>query len=230
MVARHGSTDGGSVIRVLLVEDDKAIAGRLLDGLAEAGFVTDHIENGEDACAMGRDHHYDVAILDLGLPGLGGLGVLEYWRGSGRNFPVLILTAQGSWSEKVKGLNAGADDYIGKPFHMLEIIARIHALVRRSAGVSHPVLTHKDVTLDTIAGRVYVAGHPVSLTAHELRMLSYFLLRPGRLVSQRDLAQHLYTLDAEAESNTIEVYVARLRKKLGKDFITTLRGLGYRLD
>ena len=214
----------------MLVEDDEDIAARLTSGLEAAGFVVDRIANGEDACSLGRAQEFDAAILDLGLPGVGGLEVLQKWRGNGVMMPVLILTAHGTWSEKVRGLNAGADDYITKPFHIPEVVARLRALTRRMSGAAHPLLSHKNVTLDTVAGKASVDGHAIALTALELRMLTYFLLRVGRIVSQKELAEHLYSLDESAESNTMEVYVARLRKKLGRDLITTVRGLGYRMD
>lgn len=221
---------GGVVIRILLVEDDDVIAKRLISGLESAGFVVDRITNGEDAWPLGRENQYDAAVLDLGLPGIGGLEVLQNWRAAGITMPVLILTARGTWPEKVRGLNAGADDYIGKPFHLPEVVARLRALTRRTSGAAHPVLSHKNITLDTIAGKATVAGQSIALTALELRMLTYFLLRVGRIVSQKELADHLYSLEDEVESNTIEVYVARLRKKLGRHSITTVRGLGYRMD
>ena len=201
-----------------------------MGGLVAAGFVVDCVANGEDARSLGCDQQFDAAILDLGLPGVPGLDVLQAWRAAGVTMPVLILTARGAWPEKVKGLNAGADDYISKPFHIPEIVARLRALTRRTSGAAHPLLSHKNITLDTIAGKATVDGHSVMLTALELRMLTYFILRVGRIVSQKELVEHLYNLDESAESNTIEVYVARLRKKLGREFITTVRGLGYRMD
>lgn len=221
---------GGATIRILLVEDDEGIAARLVSGLASAGFVVDHVSSGEDACFLGRDQQFDAAILDLGLPGVAGLDVLQSWRAAGVAMPVIILTARGSWSEKVRGLNAGADDYISKPFHMPEVVARVRALTRRTSGAAHPLLQHKNITLDTIGGKATVDGQSVFLTSLELRMLTYFMLRAGRIVSQKELAEHLYNSDDSTESNTIEVYVARLRKKLGREFITTVRGLGYRMD
>ena len=214
----------------MLVEDDENIAARLGSGLEAAGFVVDRIANGEDACLLGQDQQFDAAILDLGLPGVGGLEVLQAWRSAGVAMPVLILTARGAWPEKVRGLNAGADDYISKPFHMPEVVARLRALTRRTSGAAHPLLSHNNITLDTISGKATVDGKSVALTALELRMLTYFILRVGRIVSQKELGEHLYNLDEGAESNTIEVYVARLRKKLGREFITTVRGLGYRMD
>ncbi|WP_348533039.1 MULTISPECIES: response regulator transcription factor [unclassified Hyphomicrobium] len=215
---------------MLLVEDDGAIAERLATALETAGFVVDHVSNGADACSLALDQSFDAAVLDLGLPGMDGLEVLQSWRAAGISMPVLILTARGAWPEKVKGLNAGADDYISKPFHAPEIVARLRALTRRTSGAAHPLLSHKNITLDTVAGKATVDGHSTTLTALELRMLTYFMLRIGRIVSQKELVEHLYNLDDGAVSNTIEVYIARLRKKFGRDFITTVRGLGYRMD
>jgi len=216
-------------IRILLIEDDDDIAGRIISGLRPEGFVVDRACDGEDGVIMGIEEQFDAAILDLGLPKMQGLEVLRKWRAQKCELPVLILTAQGTWTEKVEGLNAGADDYITKPFHIPEVIARLRALIRRKSGSASPILAHKDVCLDTAAGKVTVAGKEVELTASELRMLTYFMHRPGRVISQTELTEHLYSLEEMAESNTIEVYVSRLRRKLGRDFITTVRGLGYRL-
>jgi two-component system OmpR family response regulator len=179
---------------------------------------------------MGAHDQFDAAILDLGLPNMQGLAVLRKWRAAKRDMPVLILTAHGTWTEKVEGLNAGADDYITKPFHIPEVVARLRALIRRKSGAANPVLTHKGITLDTVAGKATAGGKAVELTASELRMLTYFMHRVGRVISQNELMEHLYALEESAESNTIEVYVSRLRRKLGRDSITTVRGLGYRMD
>lgn len=214
----------------MLVEDDDDIAGRLVSGLRPAGFVVDRAKNGEDGVVMGLEDQFDAAILDLGLPKMQGLAVLRKWRGEKCDMPVLILTAQGTWTEKVEGLNSGADDYITKPFHIPEVVARLRALIRRKSGIANALLTHKDISLDTVAGKVSVGGKPVDLTASELRMLMYFMHRPGRIISQGELTEHLYALEETAESNTIEVYISRLRRKLGRDVITTVRGLGYRMD
>lgn len=221
---------GRFAIRILLVEDDDDIAGRLATGLRPAGFVVDRAKSGEDGYAMGAHDQFDAAILDLGLPQMQGLTVLRKWRAEKRAMPVLILTAHGTWTEKVEGLNAGADDYITKPFHIPEVIARLRALIRRKSGAASPVLDHKNISLDTVAGKATVGGREVELTASELRMLTYFMHRPGRVISQGELTEHLYALDESAESNTIEVYISRLRRKLGRDVITTVRGLGYRMD
>ena len=212
-----------------MVEDDPEIARRLSEGLGEAGFVVEHAANGRMGAALGSSEDYDAAILDLGLPDMQGVEVLKQWRDSGRPLPVLILTARGSWSEKVEGLNAGADDYITKPFHVQEVAARLRALIRRSAGSAQPTLKHGDVELSPAAGVVTAAGKEVELTAAEFKLLNYFMHRQGRVISQAELLEHLYSYDQDRDPNTIEVYVGRLRKKLGRDVIKTLRGLGYRL-
>jgi two-component system OmpR family response regulator len=217
-------------MRILLVEDDEDIAQRLTAGLTQAGFTVERADNGADGYTMGLDETYAAAVLDLGLPEMQGIDVLKRWRSAGRKLPVLILTARGTWAEKVDGLNAGADDYVTKPFHVPEVAARLKALVRRSSGLASAVLTHRGLELDTGSNRVMLNGTPVDLTASELKMLTYFLHRIGRIVSQAELTEHLYALDESRESNTIEVYISRLRRKLGAGFITTIRGLGYRMD
>ena len=217
-------------MRILLVEDDEDIAQRLIAGLTQAGFTVERADNGTDGYTMGLDETYAAAVLDLGLPEMQGIDVLKRWRSAGRKLPVLILTARGTWAEKVDGLNAGADDYVTKPFHVPEVAARLKALVRRSAGLASAVLTHRGIELDTGSNRVMLNGTPVELTASELKILTYFLHRIGRIVSQAELIEHLYALDESRESNTIEVYISRLRRKLGADLITTVRGLGYRMD
>lgn len=217
-------------MRVLLIEDDDEIAKRLIGGLTPAGFTVERANNGIDGYDLGRDPTYAAAILDLGLPEMEGLAVLKKWRAEGSQLPVLILTARGTWAEKVDGLNAGADDYVSKPFHVPEVAARLKALIRRSSGIASSLLTHRDIAVDTASGRVTKAGVSVDLTAHELKMLTYFLHRVGRIVPQAELVEQLYTLDGSRESNTIEVYVSRLRRKFGADLIKTVRGLGYRMD
>lgn len=214
----------------MLVEDDNEIASRLMTGLVSAGFVIERADNGADGYHMGKDEQYDVVILDLGLPQMQGLDVIKRWRKEGLLMPVLVLTARGTWSEKVEGLNSGADDYITKPFNIPEVAARLKALIRRNAGLANSVITHGKIALDTAAGQVTVEGRPVEFTARELQMLNYFMHRKGRIVSQSELADHLYTLDDIRELNTIEVYISRLRRKLGAGFIKTIRGLGYRLE
>ena len=217
-------------MRILLVEDDDEIAKRLTTGLSQAGFTVERADNGTDGYTMGLDEEYAAAVLDLGLPEMQGIDVLKRWRSAHRALPVLILTARGTWAEKVDGLNAGADDYVTKPFHVPEVAARLRALVRRASGLASAVLTHRGIELDTGSGSVLLNGTPVKLTAREMKMLTYFLHRIGRIVSQAELAEHLYALVDSRESNTIEVYVSRLRRKLGADIITTVRGLGYRMD
>ena len=189
----------------------------------------EHAAKGKIGFELGRSESYDAAILDLGLPDMKGLDVLKGWRESGCDMPVLVLTARGSWTEKVEGLNAGADDYVAKPSHVQEISARLRALMRRAAGRAAPVLTHNDVELSPVSKTVTVAGDSVDLTAQEFRILNYFMHRPGRLISQNELIEHIYPLEEQRDPNTIEVYIARLRRKLGRDIIRTQRGLGYRL-
>lgn len=217
-------------MRILLVEDDEDIAQRLSAGLTQAGFTVERADNGTDGYTMGLDETYAAAVLDLGLPQMQGIDVLKRWRSAGRKLPVLILTARGTWAEKVDGLNAGADDYVTKPFHVPEVAARLKALIRRSSGLASAVLTHRGIELDTGSNCVMLNGTSVELTASELKILTYLLHRTGRIVSQAELIDHLYTLDESRESNTVEVYISRLRRKLGADLITTVRGLGYRMD
>jgi two-component system, OmpR family, response regulator len=217
-----------AVIRILLVEDNPDLSRRLTEGLRGAGFVVEHAADGEMGHRLGRSEAFDAAILDLGLPDMQGVELLKSWRQAGREMPVLILTARGSWTEKVEGLNAGADDYITKPSHIQEIAARLRALIRRSAGRSSSTLVHNNIELSPASGTVTVAGQPVELTAQEFRILNYFMHRRGHVISQSQLLDHLYSLGTERDPNTIEVYVARLRRKLGRDAIKTLRGLGYR--
>jgi two-component system OmpR family response regulator len=218
-----------AIIRILLVEDDPELARRLADALGGEGFVVEHAAKGHLGFDLGRTESYDAAILDLGLPDMSGLDVLQQWRKAGCEMPVLILTARGSWTEKVEGLNTGADDYISKPCHVQEITARLRALIRRSAGRGSPVLVHNDVELSPVSRTVSVAGEIVDLTAQEFRILNYFMHRPSRSISQNELIEHLYPLEEQRDPNTIEVYIARLRKKLGRDIIKTQRGFGYRL-
>jgi two-component system, OmpR family, response regulator len=215
-------------MRILLVEDNPDLAQRLVEGLRGAGFAVDHAADGETGYKLGHTETFDAIILDLGLPDVQGVDVLNRWRQAGREVPVLILTARGSWTEKVEGLNAGADDYITKPCHIQELAARLRALIRRSAGKPTPTLVYNDIELSPASGTVMVAGKPVDLTAQEFRMLNYFMHRRGRVISQSELLDHLYSIETERDPNTVEVYVARLRRKLGRDAIRTLRGMGYR--
>lgn len=185
--------------------------------------------DGEEARHLGAVHDYDGVVLDLGLPGMAGLDVLKAWRGADRSMPVLILTARTGWVERVNGLNAGADDYLEKPFQAQELVARMRSLTRRAAGRSSPVLRHGAIELDTSTGVVTVDGKEASMTAQELRVLSYLMHRQGRVVSQSELVEHVYPANDERDANTIEVYISRLRKKLGPDLVRTVRGLGYKL-
>ncbi len=185
--------------------------------------------DGDLGCYMGETQAYDAVVLDLGLPKLPGIEVLKRWRAAGRLMPVLVLTARGTWTERVAGLNAGADDYLGKPFHDAEVVARLRALIRRAGGVADSVLRHGDIVLDPASGALTLAGAAVEITAYELRVLTYLMHRAGRIVSQADLLDHIYPGETARETNTIEVYIARLRKKIGRDVIRTVRGLGYRL-
>jgi two-component system, OmpR family, response regulator len=216
-------------MRLLLVEDEAALREPLRAGMADAGYAVDAADNGRDALHLGLHEPYDAVVLDLGLPQLDGLSVLREWRQSGRTMPVLILTARDGWHEKVTGIDAGADDYLTKPFHLEELLARIRALIRRARGLASPLLQHGALVLDTRSGRVSVNGQPVVLTAHEFRLLSYLMHRPGTVVSRSELTEHLYAQDFDRDSNTIEVFVGRLRRKLPPATIETVRGLGYRL-
>ena len=216
-------------MRVLLVEDEPTLAAQLRQVLADAGYAVDQASDGREAWYLGGVQTYDVIVLDLGLPVLDGLTVLQRWRSEGLNTPVLILTARDQWHEKVAGIDAGADDYLTKPFHSEELLARVRALIRRAHGLASAVLQHGPLQLDTRSGRVSVHGQAVSLTAQEFKLLSYLLHHPGELVTRGELTEHLYAQDHERDSNTIEVFVARLRKKLPEGLIETVRGLGYRL-
>lgn len=216
-------------MRILLVEDDEALCSQLRAALQDAGHIAEVAHNGRDALFMGDTEDFDAVVLDLGLPQLDGLTVLQRWRAAGRTMPVLILTARDNWSEKVAGIDAGADDYLTKPFHLEELLARLRALMRRAAGQASALLQCGTVSLDTRSGRVTVGGQPVALTSHEHRVLEYLMHRPGAVVSRSELTEHIYSQDHDRDSNTIEVFVARLRKKLPEGLIETVRGLGYRL-
>ena len=216
-------------MRILLVEDEPLLRAPLRTGLEAAGYAVDEADNGRDAHFLGDTETFDAVILDLGLPVLDGLSVLKRWRDAGRTMPVLILTARDNWSEKVAGIDAGADDYLTKPFHMEELLARLRALIRRSSGLASPVLQCGELSLDTRSGRVTLAGQPVTLTSHEHKVLDYLMHRPGAVVSRTELTEHIYAQDFDRDSNTIEVFVGRLRKKLPAEMIETVRGMGYRL-
>ncbi|SNS37667.1 MULTISPECIES: response regulator transcription factor [unclassified Azospirillum] len=216
-------------MRLLVVEDDPQLRAQLRAALEAAPYAVDTAPDGEEAAFMGETEPYDAVVLDLGLPKRDGLSVLRGWRAAGRSMPVLILTARGTWQEKVEGMDAGADDYLAKPFRMEELLARVRALIRRAGGQAAAEITCGLVALDTRAGRVTVAGQPVTLTAHELRVLSYLMHHQGRVISRTELTEHVYAQDFDRDSNTIEVFIGRLRRKLGVDVIHTERGLGYRL-
>ncbi|MDP3812144.1 MAG: response regulator transcription factor [Hydrogenophaga sp.] len=216
-------------MRILLVEDDPTLRGLLRVGLQEAGYAVDEADNGRDAHFLGDTEAFDAVVLDLGLPVLDGFSVLKRWRSAGRVVPVLILTARDNWSEKVAGIDAGADDYLTKPVHMEELLARLRALIRRASGLASPVLQYGELALDTRSGRVTLQGQTVALTSHEYKVLDYLMHRPGAVVSRTELTEHIYAQDFERDSNTIEVFVGRLRKKLPPALIETVRGQGYRL-
>lgn len=216
-------------MRLLLVEDDPTLRTQLRAGLEESGYVVDVADNGRDAQHLGETEPFDAVVLDLGLPVIDGLTVLRRWREAGRSMPVLILTARDNWHEKVAGIDAGADDYLAKPFHMEELLARLRALIRRAQGLASPLLHSGALSLDTRSGRFTHDGQTLSLTSQEHRLLAYLMHRPGVIVSRTELTEHLYAQDFDRDSNTIEVFVARLRKKLPPGFIETVRGMGYRL-
>ena len=214
-------------MRLLVVEDDPDLNRQLVTALTEAGYVTDSALDGEEGHFLGDTEPYDAVVLDLGLPVMDGVSVLENWRRDGRMMPVLILTARDRWSDKVAGFDAGADDYVAKPFHMEEVLARLRALLRRSAGHATSDLQCGPIMLDTKSARVTVDGNAVKLTSLEYRLLAYMMHHKGRVISRTELVEHLYDQDFDRDSNTIEVFVGRVRKKLGVDHIQTVRGLGY---
>ena len=218
-------------MRVLIVEDEPILAAQLRVALTSAGYAVDHAANGVDALHLGGDLAvpYDAVVLDLGLPQMDGLSVLKAWRAASCAMPVLILTARDSWHEKVAGIDAGADDYLTKPFHLEELLARLRALIRRSGGHASTELCCGGVLLDTRQCRVSVGGRVLALTGHEYRVLAYLMHRAGQVVSRSELSEHIYAQDADRDSNTVEVFVARLRKKLPAGCIETMRGLGYRM-
>lgn len=217
------------MVRILLVEDDPELSRQLKSALGHAGYVVDHAPDGEEASFLGETEPYDAIILDLGLPKIDGATVLEGWRRRHLSTPVLILTARGSWSEKVAGFDAGADDYLTKPFHTEELLARLRALVRRSAGHATPSLRCGALDLDPKAARATVGGEPLRLTSLEYRLLHYLMLHQGKVINRTELVEHLYDQDFDRDSNTIEVFIGRLRKKIGAARVETVRGLGYRL-
>jgi two-component system OmpR family response regulator len=217
-------------VKILVVEDEAALSEQIAGALRESGYAVDCALDGERADFLGRTEHYDAVILDLGLPRIDGLTLLRGWRAAGVSVPVLVLTARGSWHEKVQGFDGGADDYVSKPFQIEEVLARLRALIRRASGQVVPELRAGDVALDPRSARVTRGGQAVKLTSHEFRVLSYLMHHRGRVISQAELTEHIYAQGFDRDSNTVEVFVARLRRKLGPTFIETVRGMGYRLS
>ena len=216
-------------MRILIVEDDADLSRQLKSAFKDAGYAVDVASDGEEGHFLGDTEPYDAVILDLGLPLIDGVSVLQKWRADGKTFPVLILTARDQWSEKVAGFDAGADDYLTKPFHVEELMARLRALLRRAAGHTTDTIELGDLMVDNRAARAFVDGMAVKLTSHEFRLLSYMAAHKGRVISRTELVEHIYDQDFDRDSNTIEVFVGRLRKKIGTQRIETVRGLGYRL-
>jgi two-component system OmpR family response regulator len=216
-------------VRVLVVEDESTLSAQLASALADAGYAVDCAADGERADFLGQTEQYDAVVLDLGLPLVDGLTVLRRWREAGLSVPVLVLTARGSWHEKVQGIDGGADDYVSKPFRVEEVLARLRALIRRAGGHVTAELRSGSLVLDPRAARVTVAGTPVRLTSHEYRVLAYLMHQRGRIVPQTELSDHIYSQDLDRDSNTVEVFIARLRRKLGAGCIETVRGFGYRM-
>jgi two-component system OmpR family response regulator len=216
-------------MRILVVEDEPDLRRQLEKAMIEAGYAVDTAADGEEGQFLGDTEPYDAVVLDLGLPKIDGVTVLKSWRDGGKVFPVLILTARGRWSEKVEGFDAGADDYLTKPFHVEELLARLRALLRRAAGHATSSLDCGDLRVDTRAARATVGGEPIRLTSHEYKVLAYLMHHRGRVVPRTELIEHIYDQDFDRDSNTIEVFIGRLRRKIGNDRIQTERGLGYRL-
>jgi two-component system, OmpR family, response regulator len=217
-------------MRVLVVEDEPRIANQLTGALSDGGYAVDHAADGDRADFLAQTERYDAVVLDLGLPKVDGLTLVRRWRDSGLAMPVLVLTARGSWHEKVQGIDSGADDYVSKPFRVEEVLARLRALIRRATGQVTPELRCGAVALDPRAARVTLDGAPVKLTGHEFRVLSYLMHHRGRVVSHSELTEHIYSQSTDRDSNTVEVFIARLRRKLGASLIETVRGLGYRME
>jgi two-component system OmpR family response regulator len=216
-------------VKVLVVEDEALLSQQIASALGDAGYAVDCAADGERADFLGQTEHYDAVVLDLGLPKIDGLTVLRRWRDAGIAVPVLVLTARGSWHERVQGIDGGADDYVAKPFRMEEVLARLRALIRRASGQVTPELRCGALALDPRNAKVTLNGVPVRLTSHEFRVLSYLMHHRGRVVSQGELTEHIYAQNADRDSNTVEVFIARLRRKLGASLIETVRGLGYRI-
>ncbi len=216
-------------MRALVVEDDPDLNRQLVAALTEAGFAVDKAMDGEEAYFLGETEPYDIVVLDIGLPKMDGISILEQWRRADKKMPVIILTARDRWSDKVAGMDAGADDYLAKPFHMEELLARVRAQVRRASGHAKSEIECGLLRLDTTTARVAYDGQTIKLTSHEYRLLAYMMHHNGRVVSRTELVEHLYEQDFDRDSNTIEVFIGRLRKKIPGDLIKTVRGLGYRL-
>ena len=216
-------------MRILIVEDDKNLNRQLLEACSEAGYVVDVAFDGEEGHFLGDTEPYDAVILDIGLPEKDGITVLEEWRRDGRDMPVLMLTARDRWSDKVSGIDAGADDYVTKPFHVEEVLARLRALIRRAAGLSTSVIACGPIMLDTRTSKISCDGRHIKLTSHEFRLMSYLMHHQDKVISRTELTEHLYDQDFDKDSNTVEVFIGRVRKKLGVNCIETVRGLGYRL-
>jgi two-component system OmpR family response regulator len=223
---RQGSE---KIMRILIVEDDKDLNRQLAEAFADAGYVVDKAYDGEEGHFLGDTEPYDAVVLDIGLPQMDGISVVERWRRDGRKMPVLMLTARDRWSDKVAGIDAGADDYVAKPFHIEEVLARLRALIRRAAGHASSELECGPLRLDTKASKADIDGKPLKLTSHEFRLLAYLMHHMGEVVSRTELVEHLYDQDFDRDSNTIEVFVGRLRRKMGIDLIETVRGMGYRM-
>ncbi|MDH3640971.1 MAG: response regulator transcription factor [Gammaproteobacteria bacterium] len=218
-------------MRILVVEDEQLLREQLADKLKSAGYVVDAARDGEEGLYFGQEYEYDAAIVDLGLPKIDGIDLIAQLRGEERRFPVLVLTARSNWQDKVEGLEAGADDYLTKPFQMEELLARLNALMRRAAGYASPVINEGALSVDTAKKEVRVEQSVVELTAYEYKVLEYLMLNPSRVVSKTELTDHLYEQDFDRDSNVIEVFVGRLRKKLDPlNPIRTVRGQGYRFN
>lgn len=219
-------------MRILVIEDEAPLREQIRQQLVDAGYAVDTADNGREGLFMGREYPFDLAVVDLGLPQMSGIEVIADWRRNGQTFPVLILTARGRWQDKVEGLDAGGDDYVVKPFHQEELLARVKALLRRSVGASHPLIECGPVCVDINTQRVTVNGEAIELTAYEYKVLEYLITRPDKVVSKTELTEHIYDQDFDRDSNVIEVFVGRLRKKLDPEGtlqpIETLRGRGYR--
>jgi two-component system OmpR family response regulator len=216
-------------LRILIVEDEARISARLAAALGQAGYVVDCAADGARGDFLAQTERYDAVVLDLGLPNVDGLTILRRWRDGGLTMPVLVLTARGSWHEKVHGIDGGADDYVAKPFRMEEVLARLRALIRRASGQVGVDIRCGPIVLDPRGARVTLDGQAVRLTSHEFRVLSYLMHHRGKVVSQAELSEHIYAENLDRDSNTVEVFVGRLRRKLGAASIDTVRGLGYRM-